>query len=61
MFSCVALSDTRLVSLHPVAGTDRCPGHRRYLPTTGLVSSDTLIGRVIENPKIKVFLRVNLV
>lgn len=41
VFSCVAPSGTRLVSLRLVAGTDRCPGHKRYLQTTGLVSSDT--------------------
>lgn len=48
VFSCVALSGIHLVSLHPVAGTDRCPRHRRYLPTTGCVSSDKLKAGVID-------------
>lgn len=46
VFSCVAPSGIHLASLRPVAGTDRCPGHRRYLPTTGLVSVTLLKERL---------------
>lgn len=49
VFSCVALSGIRLASLHLVTGTDRCPRHRRYLPTTGCVSSDNLKAGVIDD------------